>query len=703
MKIYELIKNNSENITNIIVIISIFLFLLSYFKPSLILSETITSGGDTASHYYPAKYLKEYLIPNGKIVGWCPGNYAGFPIFQFYFPLPFLLMVFLSYFISLQVAFKLVTILGIFLLPICTFLSMKFMKFKFPMPIFAAIFTLPFLFHQGNSMWGGNIPSTLAGEFSYSISLALTVLFFGLLYKGIKENKHILINSILIFSIALTHVYTLLFSFAASIFFLFDKRKFAQNFTYLFKIYFLGFLLTAFWSIPLVFKLPFTTTYNYIWHINSLKTVFPDILLPFLALAILGFVFSFKKRDKRIEFLSFSIFTAFILYSIASKIGIVDIRFVPFIQFIPMLLGACGLWYLIKNFKGRWLIVIIIFLLTIFWVNDHVTYIPTWIKWNYEGFENKPLWDTFSGVNMFLRGDMSDPRVVYEHSELHNSAGTIRAFESLPLFSGRSTLEGLYMQSTISSPFVFYIQSEISKQISCPLPGYKCSPFNLTNGLKHLKMFNVRHIIARSDKLKDELRKNPNARLVKKIKSYEIWEIKNISGKYVELLNYEPILIKTKDWKKLSYEWFKKDNDVHLVFVDKITNNDKKLFNTIKEENEIDLKSLPKIKINNNCSVKSKLENEEVIINTTCIGRPLMIKVSYYPNWKVEGAKKIYLVSPSFMLIFPEQENVRIYYGKTSSDYLGIALTAFGILIFIYLIIFKNFTLNQKLKRLLKR
>ena len=30
-------------------------------------------------------------------------------------------------------------------------------------------------------MWGGNIPSTLAGEFSFSLGLALAVLFFGLL------------------------------------------------------------------------------------------------------------------------------------------------------------------------------------------------------------------------------------------------------------------------------------------------------------------------------------------------------------------------------------------------------------------------------------------------------------------------------------------------------------------------------------------
>jgi uncharacterized membrane protein len=214
-----------EKTTNIVILLSIFLFLLNYFKPNLMTSVTITSGGDTASHYYPAKYMKDYLLPNLKLMGWCPGWYAGFPIFQFYFTLPFLLIVLMSYIIPLQIAFKLVTVLGIFLLPVTTFFSMKLMKFKFPTPIIAAILTLPFLFMEANSMWGGNIPSTLAGEFSYSISLSLTVLFFGLLYRGLEENKFMLSNSVLFALISLTHIYTMLFAGFTSAFLLYKVNK----------------------------------------------------------------------------------------------------------------------------------------------------------------------------------------------------------------------------------------------------------------------------------------------------------------------------------------------------------------------------------------------------------------------------------------------------------------------------------------------
>jgi hypothetical protein len=468
------------------------------------LSNAITSGGDTASHYYPAEYLKEYLLPKGKIVGWCPGWYAGFPLFQFYFFLPFLITAFLGYVIPLQIAFKIVTILGTFLLPVAAFFSMRMMKFKFPIPIIAAIFTLSFLFMEANSMWGGNIPSTLAGEFSHSLSLALTVLFFGTLYLGLEKNRYILYNSILFTLIILTHFYTALFAALSVVFLLVISKKRRCTLSYLFKMALLAFLLSSFWIIPLFTNIEYTTTYNYVWYIENIKIIFPEILLPFLILALAGIYISLRKKDERVWFFISSLVSSLILYMFANKLGLVDIRFITFLQLYPLFISAYGFSEIISKCQNRfsriikinWLIPLIVLFITLYWISYHTTFIAYWIEWNYSGFEGKSLWSTFSAINNFLKGNSSDPRAVYEHSPLHNNAGSLRAFESLPLFSGRSTLEGLYMQSTITSPFIFYIQSEISKDQSCPLPGYACSRFNLDMGTKHLEMFNVKYFIA---------------------------------------------------------------------------------------------------------------------------------------------------------------------------------------------------------------
>ena len=673
-------------VINVVVLLLIFVFLLTYFKPSLLFSDTITSGGDTASHFYPAKYLKEQLLPHWKVTGWLQGNYAGMPLFQFYFPLPFLIMVWLSYLIPLTIAFKIVTVLGIFTLPVSVFLCFKFMKYKFPTPIIASILSLLFLFNEGNSMWGGNILSTLAGEFSYSLSLSLSILFIGLLYKGIQEKRHLILNSVLIFLIGLSHVYTLLLVIMVSSIFLFTN--FRENIKYLAKLYLLGFSLLSVWLLPLITKIGFTTSYNVVWHIKSIWLIFPKIFLP---VAIIAFaqVYLILKKDKteRIKTLYFALplFASAILFFFASKIGLVDIRFIPFVQLFLVLLGAEVIGFFGAKLRGKWILPLILLLIVGMWINYNTTNAKPWIKWNYEGFEKKSTWNTFSSINEFLNNDVSDARVVYEHSMKHNRFGTTRAFESLPLFSGRSTLEGVYMQSSPTAPFVFYIQSEISKQKSCPFPTYSCSKTNINSGLKHLQMFNVKHIIAVSEEVKTELR--DKARLVFNISNYEIFEIDETG--YVSVPDYWPQIMESKNRDLISYLWFLKDEKVPIAIVNRIKQEDTKYF--VENEKEITRK----------CNVVSNLKHEEINFRTDCVGLPHIIKVSYFPNWKVKGAENVYYVTPSFMLVFPTSKNVKLYYGNTFADVFGLLITLLGIVIVALSLVLRK---NKKIiKRIHKR
>lgn len=668
-----------EAIINLTLMVLVFCFLLTYFKPSLLLSKTITSGGDTASHFYPAQYLKDHLLPKGKIVGWSPGWYAGLPLFQFYFFLPFLIMVFLSYTMPLQIAFKIVTVLGTFLLPIAAFFSMKMMKFKFPAPIIAAVFALPFLFMEANSMWGGNIPSTLAGEFSYSLSLALTVLLFGSLYSGMESKKLLISNSILFALIFLTHVYTAAFVALSSIFFILRKGKLKENFEYLFKLYLLSFLLVSFWLIPLLLKRGYSSVYHYIWILSDLSSIFPKILLPFFLLTIFGVFLALRKRDERVLYLTFSLLVSAAMYRIAPFVGLTDIRFIPFLQLFSLFIAAYTVAKLFKKTRLKWITPLIILVLTAVWVKQNVSYIPTWIAWNYEGFEGKAAWNQFKQINDYL-ASLPPGRVMHEYSNSHNKFGTPRAFESIPLFADKPVLEGLYIEGAISSPFVFNIQSELSETSTCPIPGLICNTFDVENGTKHLKLFNVNYVVATSEKLKNSVKENKEYTFLKKFDDIEIYKI-NATG-YVTLPEYEPILFKTDDWKGTSLEWFRDADeiDVPLVFVNKLSREDVNRFKIVSE----DLTNLTKIPIVQSCSVEETVKEEEIDIKTSCIGKPLLVKVPYFPNWQVEGADKIYLASPSFMLIFPEKENIRLYYGYAVSDYMGITLSLVGLCLIFY-------------------
>ncbi|MGH8589000.1 MAG: 6-pyruvoyl-tetrahydropterin synthase-related protein, partial [Gammaproteobacteria bacterium] len=137
------------------------------------------------------------------------------------------------------------------------------------------------------------------------------------------------------------------------------------------------------------------------------------------------------------------------------------------------------------------------------------SYVPAWIEWNYSGFEAKPGWSQLQRLSEHLRGDFRDPRVVFEHSDDHEALGTTRAFESLPPLSGRSTLEGLYMQASPVAPFVFFVQSEVSRVASCPFPVWGCASFDLDRAVAHLRMFAVSQVILRGDEAKRAAARHP--------------------------------------------------------------------------------------------------------------------------------------------------------------------------------------------------
>ena len=672
---------------------AVFAFLLCYLEPAALFSKSITTGGDTGSHYYTAQYLKDHLLPKGKISGWCQGNLAGFPMLQNYFPLPFLIMTVLSWVMPLQVAFKLVTVLGVFLLPPCTYLFFRLLKQPFPIPITGAVFSLSFLFMEGNSMWGGNIPSTLAGTFCYSLGFSLAVLWLGLLYRVMNENKGLRICAVVLSLVGLCHGYTLLAVLFSSLFFLISRKNFKSNLKRLLLINTLAFCLMGFWLIPLMAFMPYTTRFSILWIFFSwdqiLREVLPVILYPFMAFAVVGTVWmSFRRRGNAPRLLPrpwayvwFMVLSGLALYFIGYRLGLVDIRFLPFFQFF-LIIGGAFLWSLVSVPRTQKLLgALSVLLLTLLWVDSRETISRSWAGSNYAGFEAKTLWKPFDAINQFLKGGVNDPRVVYEHSMRNQGAGTVRAFENLPLFSGRSTLEGVYIQGSLSVPFIFYLQSEMSQMPSTPIPNYNYSRFNLEKAHEHLKLFNVGEVVLVEPETIQAAARSPLYDFAYRSGPWEVYRVGGNSGKYVVPLISKPVMVSTKGWRKLSYKWFRQgDLSVPLVFKDNVDQKDRNRFHTLKDP---DVSALPRMRLDQAGPIREVVGEEEILIENASPGKPLLIKVSYHPNWKVEGADQIYLVSPAFMLIYPQKTRVRLYYGRTWPDYLGalLSIMAMGFLV----------------------
>lgn len=188
------------------------LFVFSQLQPRLLFTDTLTAGGDMGAHVWLPWFVKNYLLSHGRVTGWTPDWYDGFPALTFYFPLPALLVVGLSYLMPYAIAFKLVTVSGIVSMPIAGWAFGKLARLPFPVPACLAAAMVPFLFDNGYTILGGNIASTLAGEYSFSIGLSLSIVFLGLVAGGLETNKRRGWAGILFGLIILSHILPTIFA-----------------------------------------------------------------------------------------------------------------------------------------------------------------------------------------------------------------------------------------------------------------------------------------------------------------------------------------------------------------------------------------------------------------------------------------------------------------------------------------------------------
>jgi tetratricopeptide (TPR) repeat protein len=662
-------------------------FVASYFPTSVMLAPTTTNGGDMASHMYAASYLRNELLPHGRVVGWCPGNYCGFPLFQFYFPLPFLAIALASYAIPLNVAFKLGSQLGTVLLPLCAYLSLRSGAVPFPGPALAALATLPFIFMEANSMWGGNIPSTLAGEFAFSLGVALAVLFVGTLRRAVDTGRGRAWNGLLVALVGLAHGYTLLWAGFTSLAELVVLRGWWRRLGTLVAIHGLAILLLGFWLLPLLAYSPWTTVYSYVWIINSWQEIVPRVLWPAAIVAVvtalvLGAV-SLARREpfpRMLATLWAGTLMGILFYFTARTFHVVDIRFFPFLQLGLCLTAAAGVGYLAGRLPMPEIWPLACACAVLPFVQSRVTFIPSWINWNYSGFERKLPWPTFRDINAHLHGDFRDPRVVYEHSPDHEALGTVRAFEDLPLFSGRSTLEGLYMQASPTAPFVFYVQSEVSQLNSCPFPDWGCARLDLNHGVDHMRMFNVSQYIVRSQQAKLAAATHPGLEHEKTVGLYDIYRLKENDGRYAVALRVAPALVVTPEWKPAAYRWFKRarPEDPVPVFAESASDEDRRAFSLAYAQlpAEIPRQPLPDPPV-----LAEHMETDRITVTGCRPGHPVLLRISYHPRWKAMTGERVWLAGPSFMLVFPKGERVDLVFDGGGPVTLGHLLTLVGCVI----------------------
>jgi hypothetical protein len=90
---------------------------------------------------------------------------------------------------------------------------------------------------------------------------------------------------------------------------------------------------------------------------------------------------------------------------------------------------------------------------------------------------------------------------------------------------------------------------------------------------------------------------------------------------------------------------------------------------------------LPAVKVN-----EVVVAEQSVSFSVDQVGVPVLVRVSYFPNWRVDGADGPYRVAPNMMVVVPTDRDVRLHFDMSWRDNAAYLLTVVGAVVLFVLV-----------------
>ena len=201
------------------------------------------------------------------------------------------------------------------------------------------------------------------------------------------------------------------------------------------------------------------------------------------------------------------------------------------------------------------------------WPCAKVKNLPTWLQLNNSGAQAMALWPDMARIYEALQGQAGDSRIIYEHISHNDRYGADRAFEALPHWTGRPTLGGLHIQASPNSPFISYLQSEISTFSPAAPPLCHHIRLNLTRAKEHMALYNVGRFIARDQNTVQAALTTPGLRPSGEFGPFRVFDVEGCPGSYAIAPKCRPVAVVTERPQFIAFQWFRFTNlKTPLVF-----------------------------------------------------------------------------------------------------------------------------------------
>ncbi len=752
---------------------TVIMMLIVHFNPlspsrDLLLDDTTPTGGDMGAHVWAPAFLRDHFLPNLQLSGWSMDWYGGLPLYRFYMVIPALAIVALDAvpFVPYGVAFKIIAASGLLTFPIVCWAFGRLAKFRHPIPELFAFAGMCFLLDESFEIYGGNVKSTMAGEYSFSIALTLAILGFGLLAHGLRTGRFRVWSAVVLSLAAVSHGIVLIFvavgAIVISLVWLDSKRAWYAVTTGITTL-----LLSAWWVGPFLFGHEFMTDMKYGWRPSSATDSFWDMFFPLTTgldilittLAVIGFLGLIVRRH--LTGAALGIITLLFVVGVyiardsLPGIGLLwNPRLLPFIyllRYFLMVIGALELITWIVNLARQQLanrelgpiegavaagaialsvLSVIGFMYETLPFDGRVVVTEAteeaaattayawgpiqktadggravadgWTRYNWGGYEARTQFPEYHAVVTQMTDigqDNGCGRALWENNSDNGQYGTTMALMLLPHWTDGciGSMEGLFFEASGTTPYHFITAAAVSESSSNPVRELRYTNNDAAVGVQHMLDLGVRYLMVRTDAAKAEAAQQPELVLLASSAPWDIYEV--TGSNIVEPLTVQPVVVNEREGDQrernleLGTSWFQRQDDWAALPAD----DGPAAWQRIDVEIDMDVRvgepgdrsrnvdyvlpvqdivpvELPAITVSD-----VVIGQQSVEFSVDQVGVPVLVRVSYFPNWTVSGADGPYRVSPNHMVVVPTSTDVRMEYQKTSLDWMFYGLTVLGI------------------------
>jgi hypothetical protein len=331
-------------------------------------------------------------------------------------------------------------------------------------------------------------------------------------------------------------------------------------------------------------------------------------------------------------------------------------------------------------------------------------FVDGWARWNFSGYEAKPAYGEYYTVVQAMARLGEDPdhgcgRALWENTSENNRYGTTMALMLLPFWTDGciASMEGLFFEAAGTTPYHFITAAAMSKQSSNPVRELRYDNNDAAKGVKYLQALGVRYVLLYHNEAIDEALAQPELTLLEQAGPWHIFEVADTA--LVVPLDTQPVVINPRGgdqrerWLEVGTSWFQQQDEWDAIpvaggppdwqRVDVEVDHERRQgepgkpgrrVDIVVPTQDVDVVELPDVNVTD-----VVMGRDSVSFRVDQVGVPVLVRVSYFPTWRAEGAEGPYRAAPNFMVVVPTENEVRLSYGKDGFDWFAYLLTLIGL------------------------